>query len=297
MDIKSLRFFLQVAETLSFNRASERLNISQPVVTKVIAQLEHEIGTKLFERTTRRVALTMAGLMLLKEVKPLIAHVESVQQSVRHSIAEKSGRFTIGYTTIAMQTVLPDLIRQFKSEYPDIELEVRELTSQQQVEALLSAEIDVGFVLTPIDDSALSIIPLHKEHLKLAVPDHHPHALSFKDNKSAPLSVFANDHFIIPSRQQFPAVHDEIIRACHGAGFKPRIKECGENQSCMGLARAGLGIVFISGNIADISSEGLIFIDIEDPAPVLVIAIAWRTKDPSSLLGLFRQHTLRPITE
>ena len=170
MDIKALRYFLQVAETLSFNRASERLNISQPVVTRVIAQLEHEIGTRLFDRTTRRVSLTPAGTVLLNEVRPLIAHVESVQQTVRHVVAEQSGKFTVGYTTLAMQTVTPDLLRLFSEKYPEIELDVREMTTHAQVEALLSAEIDVGFVLTPVEDEALTVIPLHKERLRLRYP-------------------------------------------------------------------------------------------------------------------------------
>ncbi|CZY43232.1 MULTISPECIES: LysR family transcriptional regulator [Enterobacter cloacae complex] len=292
MDIKSLRYFLQVAETLNFNRAAERLNISQPVVTRVIAQLEHEVGSKLFERTTRRVALTPAGAVLLREVRPLIAHVEAVQQTIRHSVAEKSGRFTVGYTTLAMQTVTPDLLRKFKSEFPDIELEVNEMTSQAQVEALLSAEIDVGFVLTPVIDEALTITPLHRERLKLAVPDYHPHASGAGEGNRVPLSAFANDYFIIPSKQQFPAVYDEIIRACDGAGFRPRLKECGENQTCVGLARAGLGVVFVSGRTTDIPSEGLVFVEIDDPAPVMEIAVAWRTRDPSPLLALFKQNTL-----
>ncbi|HBX9789589.1 TPA: LysR family transcriptional regulator [Klebsiella pneumoniae] len=273
MDIKSLRYFLQVAETLNFNRAAERLNISQPVVTRVIAQLEHEVGSKLFERTTRRVALTPAGAVLLREVRPLIAHVEAVQQTIRHSVAERSGRFTVGYTTLAMQTVTPDLLRKFKSEFPEIELEVNEMTTQAQVEAL-------------------TITPLHRERLKLAVPDYHPHASGAGESTRVPLSAFANDYFIIPSKQQFPAVYDEIIRACDGAGFRPRLKECGENQTCVGLARAGLGVVFVSGRTTDIPSEGLVFIEIDDPAPVMEIAVAWRTRDPSPLLALFKQNTL-----
>jgi len=288
MNIRSLRYFLQVADQLNFNRAAERLNISQPVVTKVISQLEHEIGSKLFERTTRRVSLTPAGAVLLKEVRPLIAHVESVQQTVRHSVAERSGRFTLGYTTLAMQSVTPDLLRKFRTDHPDVEVEVREMTTQAQIEALLSAEIDVGFVLTPVTHESLTIVPVHRERLKLAIPDYHPHAHSSGEGQCVPLSAFATDYFIIPPRSQFPAVYDEIIRACEGAGFRPRLKECGENQTCVGLARAGLGVVFVSGRTSDISSEGLVFVDIEDPAPVMEIAVAWRTQDPSSLLSIFK---------
>ncbi|EMU1127493.1 TPA: LysR family transcriptional regulator [Citrobacter koseri] len=288
MDIRALRYFLQVAEQLSFIRAAERLNISQPVVTKVISQLEHEIGSKLFDRTTRRVALTPAGAVLLKEVRPLIAHVEAVQQTVRHSVAERSGRFNVGYTTLAMQSVTPALLRSFRAEHPDVEVDVREMTTQAQIEALLSAEIDIGFVLTPVADELLTIVPVHRERLKLAVPDYHPHAAS--KHQRAPLSAFATDYFIIPPRSQFPAVYDEIIRACEVAGFRPRLKECGENQTCVGLARAGLGVVFMSGRVSDVSSEGLVFMDIEDPAPVMEIAVAWRTRDPSSLLSVFKEN-------
>lgn len=296
MNIRSLRYFLQVADQLNFNRAAERLNISQPVVTKVISQLEHEIGSKLFERTTRRVSLTPAGAVLLKEVRPLIAHVESVQQTVRHSVAERSGRFTLGYTTLAMQSVTPDLLRKFRTDHPDVEVEVREMTTQAQIEALLSAEIDVGFVLTPVTHESLTIVPVHRERLKLAIPDYHPHAHSSGEGQCVPLSAFATDYFIIPPRSQFPAVYDEIIRACEGAGFRPRLKECGENQTCVGLARAGLGVVFVSGRTSDISSEGLVFVDIEDPAPVMEIAVAWRTQDPSSLLSVFKNNApLNPL--
>lgn len=291
MDIKALRYFLQVAETLNFNRAAERLNISQPVVTRVIAQLEHEIGTPLFERTTRRVALTPAGAVLLKEVRPLIAHVESVQQTVRHSVAERSGRFTIGYTPLAMQTVIPGLLRKFREHYQSIDLEVQEMTSQAQVEALLSAEIDIGFVLAPIVAEGLTVRPIHRERLKLAIPDYHPHAADGAAHKSVPLSAFANDAFVIPSRQQSPAVYDEIIRVCDGAGFRPRLKECKGNQTCVSLARAGLGVVFVSGRTDEINGEGIVFVDIEDPAPVLDIALAWRTRDPSPLLSLFKAYS------
>lgn len=287
MDIKALRYFLQVAETLNFNRAAEKLNISQPVVTRVIAQLEHEVGIQLFDRTTRRVALTPAGTVLLREARPLILHADTVRQTVRHAVAERSGRFTVGYTTLAMQSVLPEMLRKFKESYPATEVDVREMTTQAQLEALQSAEIDIAFILTPAEAELLTVIPVYHERLKLAVSDSHPHAGS---DMSIPLSAFAADYFIIPSRKQFPAVYDEIIRACHVAGFRPRLKECGENQTCVGLARAGLGVVFVSGRTGDIPSDGLVFLDIADPAPVMEIAVAWRTRDPSAFLSLFKEH-------
>lgn len=288
MEIKALRTFLHVAETLNFNRAAERLNSSQPVVTRTIAQLEHSIGSKLFERSTRRVALTPAGAVLLKEARPLMAHIESVQQTVRHAVAERSGRFTVGTTSIAMQTVTPSLLRRFNLDHPDIELEVRELPSQAQIEALLTAEIDVGFLLLPASNPALSIRPIHRERMRLAVPDTHPHAAAAVQGTIVPLSAFAGDYFIMPPRQQNPTINDEILKACEGAGFRPRLRECPENETCMGLARAGLGVFFIPQQKTDVATDGLIVLDIEDPVPMLEIAIAWRTDDPSACLSVFR---------
>jgi len=288
MDLKVLRYFLHVADTLSFNRAAERLHISQPVVTRAIAQLEHSLGNKLFERTTRRVALTPAGAVLLKEARPLMAHVESIQRMVRHAVAESSSRFTVGATAIALQTVTPPILRRFQQAYPEVELEVRELPTHVQVDALLSAEIDVAFLLAPVSHPSLCIRSIHRERMKLAVPDHHPHAPAGKQGKVVPLSAFASDNFIIPPRQQNSTVHDEIVKTCEGAGFQPRLKECDENQTCLALVKAGLGVIFIPGQKTDFATDGLVILDIEDPTPVLEVALAWRIDDPSPRLGIFR---------
>ncbi|THF25795.1 LysR family transcriptional regulator [Pseudomonas atacamensis] len=291
MEIKHLRYFIQVAETLSFNRAAERLNSSQPVVTRVIAQLEHSIGAKLFERTTRRVALTAAGLVLLSEARPLIIYVESVQRNVRHAVAKRSNRFTVGTTPIGMQTVTPVFLRHFNQIYPDAQLEVRELPSQAQIEALLSAEIDLGFILNTVSHPALSSRILRRERMRLAVPDDHPYAHAAANHLKVPLTAFAGDCFIIPSKQAHPAVYEEVIKACDVAGFRPQLKECAENQTCMGLARAGLGVFFFPGKQTDLSDKGLVVLDIVDPVPIIEVAAAWRTDDPSAFLMTFLERS------
>lgn len=294
MEMKSIRYFLSVAESLSFNRAAERLHVSQPVVTRTIAQLEHSIGAKLFTRTTRRVALTPAGAMLLKEARSLMAHVECVQRVVRHAVAEESRRVTVAATSIAMQTITPRYLRRFRERHPDVSLEVRELPSQTQFEALLSADIDVGFVLLPGAHPDLEIRPIHQERMRLAVPDHHPHALRAKGGLQIPLSAFAGDEFIIPTRAQNSTMYDEIVKTCEIAGFRPRLRECEENQTCLGLAKAGLGVVFIPGQSPQPIADGLSLVDIEDPVPILELALAWRKEDPSPYLDVFKSDDLEP---
>jgi len=287
MEIKELRCFAMVAETLNFNRAAEQLNMSQPVVTKTIAQLEHRLGVKLFDRTTRRVALTAAGVVLRREAEGLLGHLDQVQREVRHAIAEESGRFAIGVTPLAMQTVFPATLRGFRAAHPEIEVSICELPSEAQLKALLAAEIDAGFLLEPAGHPELELRTLHAEQMRLAVPASHPH-LHRLGNAPMPLQAFAGETFIIPPRTQNPGVHDEIIRACAVAGFRPRVKDCTEGQSCLCLVEAGMGVSFVTSRVECAASGEMRIIDLEDPAPTLSVALAWRRDDPSPLLDSLR---------
>lgn len=292
MEIKELRCFDCVAETLSFKRAAERLNMSQPVVTKTVAQLEHRLGAKLFERTTRRVSLTSAGVVLRREVEGLLAHFDQVQRQVRHSIGVQSGRFGIGVVPLAMQTMFPQVVRQFRELHPDIDVEVQELATEAQVKALLSAELDVAFLLAPVSNPELDIHVIHEERMRLAIPVGHPH-LDQLENCEIPLAAFASETFIIPPRTRNPGVHDEIIRACAIAGFRPRVKDCHDPDSCLGLVEAGLGVSFIASQMECDARSGIRIIDLEKPAPVLTVAVAWRREDPSIFLESIRSLTIR----
>eukprot|EP00919_Chromeraceae_sp_WS-2016_P055150 GHVR01131062.1.p1 GENE.GHVR01131062.1~~GHVR01131062.1.p1 ORF type:complete len:296 (-),score=40.51 GHVR01131062.1:384-1271(-) len=294
MELKELRCFVQVSETLNFNRAAEMLNMSQPVVTKTIAQLEHKLGVKLLDRTTRRVSLTPAGVVLRREAEALLEHFDDVQQAVRHAIAEESGRFGIGVTPLALQTVFPSIIRGFQAAHPDIEVSIYELPSEAQIGALLSAEIDAAFLLLPANDPGLEIEELHSEKMRLAVPASHPH-LKALGKGPQPLSAFAGETFIIPARAQNPGVHDEIIRTCAVSGFRPKVKDCTEGQSCLFFVEAEMGVSFVTSRDEDSIGNGMQIVDLEDPAPVLTVALAQRRNDPSpyvkQLVALARSET------
>lgn len=295
MEIKELRCFVRVAETLNFNRAAEQLNMSQPVVTKTIAQLEHKLGVKLFDRTTRRVALTAAGVVLRREAEGLLAHLDQVQRAVRHAIAEESKRFAIGVTPLAMQTVFPAVIRGFREAHPGIDVTIHELPTDAQVKALLAAEIDAAFLLAPAADDALEVREIHSEQMRLAVPTSHPHLKSLGLGPM-PLSAFAGETFIIPPRSENPGVHDEIIRACAVSGFRPKVKDCTEGQTCLCLVEAGMGVSFVTNRIDCATSDDMRIVDLEEPAPTLSVALAWRREDPSPLLETLRQLALNTET-
>lgn len=291
MEVRELRCFNGVAETLSFRRAAERLNMSQPVVTKTVAQLEHRLGARLFDRTTRRVALTSAGVVLRREVEQLLAHFDKVQRDVRHTIGVQSGRFGVGVVPLAMQTMFPQIIRQFRDEHPDIDVDVAELATEAQVKALLSAELDVAFLLAPVSNPELDVHILHEERMRLAIPVDHPH-LERLENCEIPLAAFANETFIIPPRVRNPGVHDEILRSCAIAGFRPRARDCHESDSCLGLVEAGLGVSFVASQMECDARPGIRIIELANPSPVLTVAVAWRRDDPSTFLQTIRRLTI-----
>lgn len=287
MEVRELRCFVRVAETLSFKRAAELLNVSQSVATKTIAQLEHKIGVKLFTRTTRRVALTPAGVLLKREASDLIRHLDQVQRAVRHETGEQSGRFVIGVIPLAMQTIFPQIIRDFRKRFPDIEMEIREMPTETQVKGLLSAQIDLAFLLAPISEPEIRTEVLYEQEMRLAVPSDHPHMKPL-GGCQVPLSAFAGDTFVVPARTHNPNIHDEIYRVCQIAGFRPRIQECQENQSCLSLVEAGMGVCFVTNESEVGLRGGLSLVALEAPTPVLNIAMAWRKEDPSAILDTIK---------
>jgi DNA-binding transcriptional LysR family regulator len=167
MELKQLRAFLAVAEALSFTRAAQRLNLTQPPLTRQIAALEHKLGVSLFARTSRRVALTAAGNMLLAHVRPLLLHADQVAQVMHHQRLE-CRHFGVGCTPMAYYSAMPLLIAQFRQQYPQIQLSVREASTDAQLDALSQAQLDVAFILMPAQRAGLEIRPIWRQCMALS---------------------------------------------------------------------------------------------------------------------------------
>lgn len=280
MDIKDLRCFIVLAEELNFRQAAEKLHMSQPPLTRLIGQLERELGVALFERTTRRVELTEAGQSLLGEARGLILHADETARRIRHATAEASNRLRVGYVPLALYTVLPQFLDQCRKDFSELELDLRERTTDMQLNELCRAEIDLGFIYMPIYSKLLAVKPVYREPMKLAVPTSHPMA----NHSAVKLTDFASDVFIMHSRAENPAMYDDILRCCTIAGFSPRILQKADDQSCMALLLAGQGIHFIASGMECLEPNGLKHLVIDNTAPTLELAIAWRREDPSSIV-------------
>lgn len=280
MDIKDLRCFIVLAEELNFRQTAEKLHMSQPPLTRRIRQLERELGVSLFKRTTRRVELTEAGQSLLREARGLLLHADETARRIRHATSKDSNRLRVGYVPLALYTVLPQFLDQCREDFLELELDLRERTTDMQLNELCSAEIDIGFIYMPIYSELLSTKSVYREPMKLAVPASHPMA----KHSAVKLTDFASEIFIFHPRAENPAMYDDILRCCTVAGFSPRILQKADDQSCMALLMAGQGVHFIASGMECLEPNGLEHLVISDTAPTLELAIAWRQEDPSSVV-------------
>ena len=192
-DLRSLRAFVTTAEELNFRRAAERLHMSQPPLSRMIAALEDTLETKLFDRNTRRVALTSAGETLYREARGLLERADEVARMLKREITTRT-RFKVGCTSAAYCTAFPRIVARLRELHPEIEVELHEMNTDAQVDAIASAKLDAGIVVTPARHPEIRIIPFSSIRMRLAVPVSHPLAAGAE---AVPLREFARDVFKI----------------------------------------------------------------------------------------------------
>src|SRR3954469_11296881 len=165
MELRHLRYFVAVAEELHFGRAAQRLHIQQPPLSRQIQQLELELGFPLFERSRRRVELTPAGSALLGRARQVFDALDVAVHDARSASIGQTGRLVVGYPSSLAYSGLTELLREFRTRFPSVELMLRELPPGDQIEALKSGSLDVGFVRTSLDDPALVAELVRREAL------------------------------------------------------------------------------------------------------------------------------------
>ena len=285
MELRHLRYFLAVAEELHFGRAAKRLNISQPPLSQQIMQLEKEIGVRLFNRTKRRVEITPAGLVFFEEARRIMVLSEdAVRRTIRADKGE-IGRLAVGYIGSANYSVLPQAIREFRKQFPDVDLSLAEMNTSTQIEALREGRIHVGFLRPPqgIENEGLSIEPVFREPLMVAMPRNH----HVKGETSITLRMLAKESFIMVPRQRGPGYFDYIIALCQQEGFSPRIVlEASQFHTIIGLVAAEIGIAIVPASMQSSRFKGVVFRTIEGGAET-ILNVAWVNSNQSLVLHNF----------
>jgi DNA-binding transcriptional LysR family regulator len=285
-ELRQLRYFVAVAEEMHFGRAARRLHMTQPPLSQAIQALEAQLGTPLFSRTRRSVALTAAGQTLLPEVQRLLQQVEGLASLAQSAAAGESGRLSLAFVPVADYSVLPTALREFRAALPSVHLDLQEATTDIQIELLASGRIDAGILLPPLPDklkAEVDYLPLTSEPLVLALPEGTAttkNKLSLKRCTDLPLIVFP--------RRMSPAFHDLILGCLRDAGLSPRIgQEAIQMQTIVSLVSAGMGFALVPQSVSNMKRPGVEFRAMQEVSPWVEIGLAWRRDNPSPVLAAF----------
>ena len=261
IELRSWRQFLALAQTLHFGRAAESLHITQPPLTQAIQQLERRLGTRLFDRTRRSVALTPAGAALVEPVRQLLRQAANLQTRAREAAAGEAGRVRIGFVSTVGYGPLPLWLRKFREQQPGIAIELFEATSDVQLRAFERGEIDAGFTLhapglTPAAAVTLQRLSLGVEPLVLALPDRAPWA---RPRRLRPAELLAQPLVIFP-RSATPSLYDAVLAFYHRHGATAVIaQQATQMQTIVNLVSAGLGIALVPEAVTQLQRPGVVY--------------------------------------
>ena len=285
MELRHLRYFVAVAEALSFTRAAEKLRLAQPSLTRQVRNLEDEIGVKLLDRANNRVAVTEEGRLFLFESKRLLAMSEETIGAVQRMKRGESRHLNLGYVSNIHYGLLPATLGAFRKLSPLVALNLFDMTSAEQFQALAAHKIDLGFVgLRP----APSAHDLHSEcvghdTILVALPTVHPLAKKAR----VKLSDLASQFFIGMSEKTHPGDRKWFLEICRGAGFDGKIlQEADLEPTALKFVADGLGVAFMPEQITGLPHEGVVFRPFSPPLR-REATIAWRGDNPSQPLKDF----------
>jgi DNA-binding transcriptional LysR family regulator len=283
MELRHLRYFVTVAEELNISRASARLRISQPAVSRQLRDLEEELRVALFIREKHGLKITPAGQSFLAHARDLLRRSgDAVKQMAAFSEQAKE-TLAVGYIAPVLSSLLTPALRSFSQAHPKAEVTLREMTPGEQVKALRAGRIDLALLGNPCADldREFMVTVLTRIPFQAVLPDNHLLAL----RKRIALSELEGEPFIGFAEETFPGRNDAICAGCQAAGFTPRFKHYVENLTALpALVAAGKGVTLAPAEVSQLAHPQAVFVPLAPPVPSVVSAAAQRKDDPNPLL-------------
>lgn len=280
MDLRHLRYFTTVATEGSFSRAAEKLNMAQPPLSRQIQQLEEELGVRLLERG-RPLTLTEAGRHLFEQSVQVLQRVEEMKATTQRIGMRMVFQFNIGFVASTLYDTLPELIREFRILSPEVQVQLIEMTTLEQIAALKDGRIDVGFGRLRFEDDTLVREVLREEALCVAIGA----SQQVAGGKERPrLSDIEGEPLILYPHSPRPSYADQVLSFYREAGLTPRIgMEARDVQTALGLVASGVGLCVVPASIRRFGRDDVRFLDLDEPfsSPIIV---SYRRNDGSALL-------------
>jgi DNA-binding transcriptional LysR family regulator len=280
-----MRYFVAVAEEQNFTRAALQLHIAQPPLSRQIQQLERELGVQLLLRGSRPLRLTDAGRIFYDQARQILGRVDQLKEATRRIGKTGRGVLSIGFVASTLYGGLPALVRQIRSRRPDVDVQLIEMMSMQQLEALKSGRIDVGFGRIRANDTNLERLVVREERLVVALPPDSPLAA-----ETGPiwLNALQGTRLIVYPKDPRPSFADHVLSLLQDGGIHPgEIHEVRELQSALGLVAAGDGICVVPASARLIRSD-LRYRFIDDEHATSPIIMSYRRNDQSGYIDLVK---------
>jgi len=314
---RRLKFFVAVAEELHFTRAAVRMRVPQPYLSQEIRRLEREIGVELFTRTKRSVVLTPAGHTFFEHVRIVLDKTADAVHAAQRASRGEIGRIRLGFTRVAAIGVIPNAIARFRSAYPDVEVLLKDLSSDEGLEAVRTGQLDLCLLHPPRTvDPALNIGTIWLEPLVAVLPPKHPLAdkqrISLQRLKSEPWVInpretgsrlhdetiaacaaagfeqLKSEPWVINPRETGSRLHDETIAACAAAGFEPRVAQRASRvTTTISMVASGIGVALLQITSARLAFGGAVYRPLRPPGSRIPVAFAWRRDQTAPVLAHF----------
>ena len=286
MELRHLRYFIAVASNLSFSEASRRLHVAQPAISQTILDLEEELSVKLLLRTGRGVELTAAGKAFFAEAKEVMLRADGASRAAQRASRGETGCLRIGFLPCAAGPFIPALIKSYRKEFPNVEVQLRDLNTEQQLKAFEDGKIDIGFArpFTKERSKDFRVEIVYQDQLEIVLPA--GHALAKKSVVN--LKDVAGETFVEYYRRGSPALFSEIYSTCRKAGFSPKaIFEFEEMSSVILAVESGLGISLTLGFARGLLSRESVVRKIKPASSKIPLCAIWPAASQEPVLGSF----------
>ena len=292
MDIRQLECFVAVAEELHFRRAGERLGLSQSALSERVSALEHELGARLFFRTTRQVSLTQAGSEFVQDANRILADIERAVSNVRHTAESDLRHIRVSGVDEAISMLLPKALLAFRRTDPRVHVQVLETaSSEQHAQELIGHRTDVAFVRTPQHDDFVTSELLHRQPVLVVLAETNP--LSSAVSLSA--SDIADQPIVGYPKHARPILHEALWSGFRKIGAQPNIVcEIIDKSTMLQFVAQGLGIALAPAWVRNISPLGVSFVPFEPCENLIELYIAFRKVGNSDTVKRFVE-TVRTI--
>ena len=282
MDLAQLRAFVAVAELKHFGRAAERLNITQPALTKRLRGLEATVGAQLFKRNRRGTALTSTGEALLGDAVKLTADADSWLTRARNAGNGMAGHLNLGFGLSSI-AIAPQIVARFRRAYPAVDISLNDFSSAEQLKRLQDGSLDVGFVRLPTYQPSIASYSLASDSLALAVPPDGSRP-SFNINFEALNEI----GFIMLDRERGPGLRKQIDVWCEASNFQPNVIQVADDiQTVLALVAAGVGVSIVPHQATRLVGDLVTLIPLNDKHGEWEVGVAWRSKADNPSISPF----------